>query len=382
MDGVATDVLSYRLHRAAGSPHALTAVSGRQALGALVGLAFAVRWLLSLTHITPYLMPDEYIYGSIARSIAETASPLIRGGAAGCPALLQPILTAPFWLLGDPEAALRLTQGLHSLAMSLAAVPAYLLARRLELGTGLALAAAAFTVVSPDLAFAGYVLADPIAYPLVLAALYVGVLTLEQPTARRQLVFLGLSGLATFARVQFVVLPAVFLAAAVIVERGSIPTVVRRLRLTLALMAAAGLLVLTLGTERLLGYYAGVVNLPFRPSALLRWAATDAMLLVYPAGVVLVPGALLGVVLAVYRPASRTEAAFSALAVPMPPLSQFTAAREGESARPKVANAESGAVAASVSTPAASNATAATERRARRAKMPYAGTTSGRSVKR
>ena len=45
--------------------------------------------------------------------------------------------------------------------MSLAAVPVFLLARRLGLGSALALALAALTVAVPDMLYASWVLADP-----------------------------------------------------------------------------------------------------------------------------------------------------------------------------------------------------------------------------
>ena len=45
--------------------------------------------------------------------------------------MLEPLLAAPFWLFHDPALAYRLTQAENALSMSLAAVPVYLLVRRL-----------------------------------------------------------------------------------------------------------------------------------------------------------------------------------------------------------------------------------------------------------
>ena len=57
---------------------------------------------------TPDYLPDEYIYPSLARSFAEHGRPLIRGGTAHFPALLDPIVTAPVWLVtNDPVTAFR-----------------------------------------------------------------------------------------------------------------------------------------------------------------------------------------------------------------------------------------------------------------------------------
>ncbi len=100
--------------------------------------------------------------------------------------------------------------------MSLAAVPVYLIARRLRLGTGTALALAALAVAGPQLLFVGTILSEPYAYPLVLGAFAAGLALLERPTPRVQAAFLVLAGLAAFTRVQFAVLPVCVLVAAVV----------------------------------------------------------------------------------------------------------------------------------------------------------------------
>ena len=181
--------------------------------------------------------------------------------------------------------AFRLTPALNALAMSLAAIPVYLLARRLGLGAGLALGAAALAVASPDLLFASFLLADPIAYPLVLTALYLGVRALEKPTWRAQVAFVLVAGLAAFARIQYAVLPLAFLAAALLVERGR----VRRYWPTFALLALPVLAVVVLGPSRVLGYYAGVGHDHVPALAALKWAAIDTMMLAYSAGWILSP---------------------------------------------------------------------------------------------
>src|SRR5438067_12388820 len=197
----------------------LRAIPVSLALGGLVGVSFALRLAAALTHATPLYFPDEYIYGTLARSIGTSGKLAVRGMPAHFPALLEPLLAAPFWALGDAELAYRLTQGLNALAMSLAAVPVYLLARRLRLDQGFALACAALAVALPDLLYASFVLADPIAYPLVLGAVYAGVCALEAPSRRSHVAFVALAGLATFARVQYVVVPAAFVVAALVLER-------------------------------------------------------------------------------------------------------------------------------------------------------------------
>jgi hypothetical protein len=290
-------------------------VPARLLLSGIVAASFALRFAAALWHTTPLYFPDEYIYSGIARSLAESGRPLIRGESAHFPAMLEPLLAAPFWLTHDPALAYRLTQAENALAMSLAAIPVYLLVRRLGGGTGAALAAAALTVASPDLFFSAFVLADAIAYPLVLGAVYVGVCALARPTRAAQLGFAALALLATFTRIQYVFLPLVFVAAALVVERGAVRAVWSRFRLSLLMYAAPLALAAALGPRRLLGYYSGVANLHVRPGEIVHWLGTDAMLLAYAAGFALVPGAVAGLVFALRRPGSREECGLAALSV-------------------------------------------------------------------
>src|SRR5204862_2574296 len=116
----------------------------------------------------------------------------------------------------------------------------------------------ALAVACPDLLYASFVMADPIAYPLVLGGIYAGVCALERPTRRAQLAFVALAGLAAFARLQYVVLPAAFVVAAVVLERRR---VLRVHRLPLALLALPVGAALAGGPARGLGYYSGVARL-------------------------------------------------------------------------------------------------------------------------
>ena len=300
--------------RPAAVAHAAT-IPARLLLGGIVAVSFLVRYVAALGHTTPLYFPDEYIYSSIARSLAQSGRPLVRGSSAHFPAMLEPLLAAPFWLTNDPALAYRLTQAENALAMSVAAVPVYLLVRRLGGGDWLSLAAAALTVVSPDLFFSSFVLADAIAYPLVLGAVYLGVRALAQPSRRLQLGFAALAVLATFARIQYVFLPLVFVAAALVVERGSVRIVWSRFRLSVLLYTAPLAFAAVLGPRRLLGYYSGVADLHVKPGEIAHWLGTDAMLLAYAAGFALVPGAIVGIALALWKPRSREESGFAALLV-------------------------------------------------------------------
>jgi hypothetical protein len=71
------------------------------------------------------------------------------------------------------------------------------------------------------------------------------------------------------------------------------------------------------GPSRVLGYYNTVVKLHVDPGAIVHWVATDSMLLVYCAGWVLIPGALIGFAYALARPRTREEAAFAGVTAGM-----------------------------------------------------------------
>ena len=133
-------------------------------VAALVAASFFLRIALVFGRELQRYLPDEYLYGQLARSLAEGRGARVLGEPVALPTLLQPILTAPAWLFGDPELAFRLTQGANAAAMSLGAVVVFLLARELGVPAWSAVGAAAVALASPDLLYAGYVTADAFGY--------------------------------------------------------------------------------------------------------------------------------------------------------------------------------------------------------------------------
>jgi hypothetical protein len=284
-------------------------------LAAIVAASFVVRTILAWLRATPTFFSDEYIYSELGRSIAETGRPLIRGASAHFPALLQPILTAPAWLVEEVETSFRLVQVLGALAMSLAAVPIFLLARRLGLAKSVSLALAALAVAVPDMLYSSWIVAEPFAYPLALGAVAAATAALSAPRRGNQLAFLLLAGLAAFARLQFAVLPACFVAALLVVgirERRLRKALREQILVLGALLLPLAALVLA-GPRRALGFYEGVLDVDALSPALAKWLGADALVLAFASGWVLVPGAVLGLVLVLHRPRSRAELAFGAL---------------------------------------------------------------------
>lgn len=285
--------------------------SVRVALPAIVVTGFLARLVAVSGHRTPRLFPDEYIYATLARSLSG-GSLTIRGGPAHFPAVLEPLVAAPLWWTHDPSLVYRLTQGLNAAAMTLVAVPIFHLARRLRLPQWQALACSAFAVALPALLYSAYITADALGFLVAATAIVAGVRCLDAPTRRAQALFLALALAATLARVQYVVLPAAFVAAAIVVERGPRAALVRY-RPTFGSLSAVAVVALAAGPRRVLGYYDSILHQHLAPLTLLHWIAVDAFLLALAAGVVVVPATVAGLVAGLRRDAPRSERAFVAL---------------------------------------------------------------------
>ena len=314
---MAVEVAASRTDREGSNAFArLAAVPAWVWLAGIVAASFGGRLIAAAGRLAPHYLPDEYIYPSLARSFAEHGRPLIRGVGVHFPALLDPLVTAPVWLVtSDPLTAYRLTQGLHAAFISLAAIPAYLLCKRLGLPRWLALGVGAIAVAVPDGVYASSMLADPLAYPLVLTAVYFGVCLVDESTRARQLAFAVFSGLAIAARIQYAVVPIAVLAAEVVADRAHILVSLRRLWLALVLLVAPpAVLFATLGSDRVLGVYSNG-NHALHPGSLGHWIGRETMLLTYASGWVLVPGALAGLAIALVRPLRRVEVAFAVTTV-------------------------------------------------------------------
>ena len=294
---------------------AVVETAAPQLLAALIGISFAVRLGLGWLRATPNYFSDEYLYAELARSFVETGRPAVRGIDVTFPALLQPILTAPAWLADDVWVSYRLTQALGALAMSLVAVPVFLLGRRLGLGRPLALAAAGLSLAVPDLLFASWVMAEPFAYPLFVAAMLAGTAVLAEPSRRRALVFVGLVALCAFARIQFAALPLCFAVSALGVglRERRVRSTLREQALPLGIFAGIGAAVLLVGLGRVLGVYGSPLEAGTGPVDVLERLGLNAFVLAYSSGWILVAPAVLGLVLAVARPRSRAELAFGSL---------------------------------------------------------------------
>ena len=246
----------------------------------IVVVSAAFRFQLSRDSPGPWIFVDELIYSELAKSIAAGGDLFVRDvPVVGGYGVVYPLLISPAWALFDsiPE-AYTAAKAINAVLISLAAVPAYLLARRL-VGEGLSLFAAVLAVALPSLAYSGVIMTENAFYPLFLVVVLSLVLVLERPTLARQIVLVGLLGLAYQTRPQAIALAAAALTAPLVQgllgRRVRAAVVAQR---TLYGIAAAGV-VLVLGVQfargeslsSLLGAYAVVGEGGYHAGAVARY---------------------------------------------------------------------------------------------------------------
>jgi hypothetical protein len=296
---------------------AVRAVPAWAWLAGIVAVSAGVRYAFARRLPAPWIMVDELIYSELAKSFAETGGFLLRGVAAGGGyGLVYPALISPAWLLFDavPD-AYAAAKVINSVVISLAAVPAYALARRL-VAEPLALLAAALSVALPSLLYAGTLMTENAFYPIFLAAALALVRALERPTAVRTLVFLALAGLAFLTRAQAVVLvPALATAPlALVVVRGGVRPTLAAYRTLYGVLAGGVALVLLAqlvrgrSLESLLGAYSSTAESGYDLGAVAKWLVYHLAELDLYLGVL--PFAAFLLLLALARRLARDEQAF------------------------------------------------------------------------
>ncbi|MEX2612717.1 MAG: glycosyltransferase family 39 protein [Gaiellaceae bacterium] len=163
--------------------------------------------------VGPFIMVDELIYSELARSVEESGELLVREVSSPGYGIVYPALISPAYALFDQLTdAYAAVKTVNALVMSLAAIPAYLLARRV-VGTGLSLLAAVLAVSLPSLVYTGTVMTENVFYPVFLVVALLFTLVLERSTTARQIALLAAVAVACATRVQAIVLvPAVLTA--------------------------------------------------------------------------------------------------------------------------------------------------------------------------
>lgn len=261
-------------------------------LVAIVVASAAFRALVARGLVAPFIFVDELIWSEVARGIADEGRPLLRGEPDPGYSVAYPALVSPAYALLDTlPSSYAAVKTLNAIVMSLAAVPAYFLARRVA-SEGLALLGALLSVAIPSLVYTGTVMTENLFYPLFLTFVLALVLVLERPSGRRIALLLVLAALAYATRVQAVaLLPALLLAPlflSLLAGIGARETVSRFRWLLgsvigLGTLALAARLVSGRSSGELLGAYAPVREAGYEPAEVLRylvWHAAETSLYV------------------------------------------------------------------------------------------------------
>jgi hypothetical protein len=244
-------------------------------LGGIVLVSVALRIWLGRRMVAPWIFVDELIYSELAKSFAAHGQFLLRGEAAGASyGFVYPVLIAPAWrLFSSVPQAYAAAKAIDSVVMSLAALPAYFLARRV-LSQPYALAAAALSVAIPSMIYTGTLMTENVFYPVFLCVALVAVRMLERPTRWNQLGLLALCLLAFETRQQAIVLiPAVLVASLVVGGE----TGWRRFRVLYGTVAAVVVLALVAEAARgqsplaLLGAYETTGHRHYSVYAVAKW---------------------------------------------------------------------------------------------------------------
>lgn len=313
---------------------------------AIVVFAFAVTGYYAWRTDEWIVMTDELLYVKLALGIGDDLSlvPRVRGDYYAVFNQLYPLLLAPFYAVLDIPGAFKAGHLVNALLMASTAVPAYLLARAVELPRYAGYAVAALTVAVPWMSMSSILWTEAVAYPAFAWAVLACQRCIATPGPRNDWLALAGLALAFFARTQFALLVAVLPAAIVLhelrmsLDRQDAP-IARRLRdallstvsghrvLAAGYAAAALLAVVALGDPReVLGNYGATSYGDLLPAGTLDGAGrlVDAMAVgigVIP--LVLATGWAAG---SVIRPASRARHAFAALALILVPAVVIQAA--------------------------------------------------------
>ena len=195
--------------RARRVPHAALAVAG------LVVASTVTRFAAAQAFTTPWIAPDEMVYGMIGEGLWTHGTLTLRSLPSPYYSLLTPALVGAPLAAFDLDTGIQWARLLQSLAMSLVAVPTFAWTRRVAT-TGWAIAAAAVVLTTPALHYAGFLMTEPLTLTVVTAALYMLARAIAEPSMWRYGVFVAWATAAAAVRLQALVLLPAFLLAAVI----------------------------------------------------------------------------------------------------------------------------------------------------------------------
>jgi hypothetical protein len=231
--------------------------------------------LLTTRAVDWYVMTDELLYERLAISVGQLHSPLprIHGELIGNVNQLYPLLLAPLFDGSLVPSGLRDAHVLNAFVMSSAAIPAFLLARRVTNGSRLAYVVAVLTVCLPWIVLASFLMTEAVAYPAFLWAILALHNAAVAPRAWNDALLLLAIGVAILARTQFAVVLAV-VPLALLLDRPAPRRVVAEHRVlagAYAVLAVVAVVLAATGNlSRALGTYSVTAEGNVAPSGMPR----------------------------------------------------------------------------------------------------------------
>lgn len=237
---------------------------------ALLLLAGTILYVaLSLAQPIPGVFPDEFIYQHLARSTAAGDGFAWRGADVPLRAALYVYVISPAWWLASGVDAYQIAKVATAAMSCLTSVAVWSLARRL-LPSSLALITAGLSLIGTWMVASSSLLTENLALPLAACALVATVMSLYNPGSRIAAIAIGFAVVASWARLQVVVLvPAILFAHLIDVALAGKAWRERARQHRLAIAGSAALIligavVVLVSDASLFGNYSQVVN--YRPS--------------------------------------------------------------------------------------------------------------------
>lgn len=240
-----------------------------------------------------FVMTDELLYERLGISIAHTHSPLpqVHRAAVANINQLYPLVIAPAFRHGAVLHGLHQAHVINAFVMSSAAIPAYLLARRVTGNSWLPYVVAVATVTVPWIVLSSFLLTEVAAYPAFAWAALAMQAAIARPSVRNDLLAVAGIGLAVLGRTQFYALAAVLPLAIVLraaTERRLRETLRAHAALVVAyVVGALAAIVVVVSGHGLLGTYSTTAH--GNPLPLELWRAAPAHLAIVALGGGLLP---------------------------------------------------------------------------------------------
>jgi hypothetical protein len=166
-------------------------------------IVLAILFWEAATRSSPTVFVDELKWAQLSRSIADTGHAALRGEPSSFKSL-YPYLIAPLWWFHATQTSYTAIKYVNEVVMALAAIPTYLLARRL-VGPRAAAVAAIGTLCTTAYFYAPLLLPEVLAYPVFALCAYASVRALSGDGRRWTVTAIVLCVVAVLVRTQLMV---------------------------------------------------------------------------------------------------------------------------------------------------------------------------------